>query len=161
MQKSLILAIIAVLSLGTFATANAGTVNEAGLNWYETLDEGKKVAEKEGKLIYVYFTGGTGCSWCVKMKEQTFSKEEVQKKVLNHVVLVMVNVWNNPKPKDYPFFKKSGGSGVPFSLLLDEKLDILVTINGFKKPEDFIPLLESIVAETIGNADVKAAEAKF
>lgn len=160
MNKYMIVLVVILLSFAA-KTAVAGSITEAGLSWYETLDEGKAAAEKESKLIYAYFTGGSGCGWCVKMKNNTFSNEEVQKKVLNHVVLVMVNVWENPKPKDYPFFKKAGGSGVPFSLLLDEKLSILVTIGGYKQPSDFIPLLEAKVAETIGNGEIKKAEEEF
>ncbi|MCD4658310.1 MAG: thioredoxin family protein [Planctomycetes bacterium] len=151
MKKTLILAIIAVLSLGTFATANAGTVNEAGLDWFTDMDEAKEAAQKADKLIYIYFTGGVRCGWCVKMKKDTFSDGGVQKNILSKFVLVMLNTWENSDKqilqKDKALQAKYGGRGVPFNVVLDKNLELVTKFSGYKPADAFTETMKGVLVK--------------
>jgi len=144
MKKTMIIAMLAIFGLSLFSTTYAGQVNEAGMSWYDDMDEAKAAAEKGDKLIYIYFTGGTRCGWCVKMKKETFSDKEVQKKVLSKYVIVMLNVWENPKQSDKDLMAKFGGRGVPFNVVLNKDLELVKKFSGYKPADAFIKELEEL-----------------
>ncbi|MCA9784845.1 MAG: thioredoxin family protein, partial [Candidatus Cloacimonetes bacterium] len=44
--------------------------------WITDYEEALKLAKKERKLVLVDFTGSDWCGWCIKLKDEVFSKEE-------------------------------------------------------------------------------------
>ena len=148
MQKTFILAILAIFGLSFFASTYAGQVEEAGMKWYDDMDEAKAAAEKSDKLIYIYFTGGQGCGWCVKMKGETFSNSDVQSKVLSKYVIVMLMVWDTQtskaKTEDKQLLGSYGGRGVPFNVVLDKDLKLVKKFSGYKSATDFIKEMEPL-----------------
>ncbi len=148
MKKTLILAILAVFGLSFVSTTYAGTVNEAGLDWFNDMAEAKEAAQKADKHIYIYFTGGVRCGWCVKMKKETFSNPDIQKNVLSKYVIAMLNTWDYTgkpaKQADKDLMAKFGGRGVPFNVILDKNLNLVGKFSGFKTPEAFPKAIDTV-----------------
>ncbi|WIO75062.1 thioredoxin family protein [Porticoccaceae bacterium LTM1] len=44
--------------------------------WITDMDEAQKLARKEGKDIFMFFTGSDWCGWCVKLEKEVLSKQE-------------------------------------------------------------------------------------
>lgn len=74
---------IAALTLGTLVLASPSAL--AGDGWYADYDEAVKVAKKEGKDLFVDFTGSDWCGWCIRLHEEVFDFPE----------------WSDPVQKDY------------------------------------------------------------
>jgi len=74
---------IVALTLGTLALASPSAL--AGDGWYADYDEAVKVAKKEGKDLFVDFTGSDWCGWCIRLHEEVFDFPE----------------WSTPVQKDY------------------------------------------------------------
>ncbi|MEM7384227.1 MAG: thioredoxin family protein, partial [Verrucomicrobiota bacterium] len=56
--------------------------------WVTDFAAAKKTAEAEKKDLLMDFTGSDWCGWCIKLKEEVFSKEAFKKEAPNHFVLV-------------------------------------------------------------------------
>ena len=48
-------------------------------------------AKREGKTVMFNFTGSDWCSWCMKLKQEVFSKPEFESFARDHLVLVEVD----------------------------------------------------------------------
>lgn len=56
--------------------------------WLTKYEEAKELAKKENKLILADFTGSDWCGWCIKLKEEVFSKPEFATWAKDKVVLL-------------------------------------------------------------------------
>ena len=80
MQKSVI-AVSAVLGLLIPSVAQESS-------WLTDFEAAKATAKKENKTILVDFTGSDWCGWCIKLKEEVFSKQEFEDWAKQNVVLL-------------------------------------------------------------------------
>jgi thioredoxin-related protein len=99
------------------------TLNAA--NWLTELAAAQEQARKEQKLILVNFTGSDWCGWCIKLRNEVFSKPEFDTFASENVVLLEIDF---PKNKTLPaavkkanaaFADKLKVSGYPTLHLLD------------------------------------------
>lgn len=51
-------------------------------------DEAKKKAETDKKDLLMDFTGSDWCGWCIRLKEEVFSKDEFKKAAPEHFVML-------------------------------------------------------------------------
>ena len=65
-------------------------------SWLTNFEEAKAAAKKEKKVILADFTGSDWCGWCIKLKDEVFSKPEFQAWADKHVVLLELDF---PKQK--------------------------------------------------------------
>ena len=122
--------------------------------WLTDLDEGKKQAKKEGKLILVDFTGSDWCYWCVKLEKEVFAHKEFQDYTKKNLVLVMLDFPAKKKlpakvaAKNNAAKKKYSIRGYPTILLLDHT-GKEVARTGYKKggPGKYVKHLSSILSE--------------
>lgn len=146
--KRMFVILILLFAIPAVSTLSAGTVTVGGLEWYDNLAEAREAAAGSGKHIYIYFTGGSGCSWCVKMKGETFSNAGVKERVLTNVERVMLNVWKSEDQeafaRDKKLFKEYGGRGVPYNVLLDSEGKKIAAFSGFLPPEAFIEKMQTL-----------------
>ena len=65
--------------------------------WLTDLESAQKQSKAENKPILMDFTGSDWCPWCIKLKEEVFSKPEFIKFAKDNLVLLEV---------DFPHHKK-------------------------------------------------------
>ncbi|MCK9612099.1 MAG: DUF255 domain-containing protein [Bacteroidales bacterium] len=154
MKKILLtsLAILFVISFG-FAQKNKTQV----FKWY-TFEEAIKLNKKHPKKLFIdIYTDW--CGWCKKMDASTFSDEIIKNYMKEHFYPVKLNaerkdtvVFNgntyvNPNPNASRSSHQlaaallQGRMSYPSFVILDEKLEILNTIMGYKSAKDLEPIL--------------------
>ena len=92
----------------------------------DNLDEALAKAKKEGKLVYVCFSGSDWCGWCKKLESEVFSQPEFVPAVEKDYVLVYIDSPGNmsvlterAKKENPKLVKKYGIEGFPTALILD------------------------------------------
>lgn len=63
--------------------------------WLTKFEEAKALAAKENKFVLADFTGSDWCGWCIKLKEEVFSKPEFAKWAKDNVVLLELDFPRN------------------------------------------------------------------
>lgn len=56
--------------------------------WITDMEQAKKIAEAEGKSIFMFFTGSDWCGWCIKLDEEVLSHDEFLTYAKDKLVLV-------------------------------------------------------------------------
>jgi protein disulfide-isomerase len=82
MKKLLILVTAALLALPTLAE---------GIKWTTDLPAAKAQAKKEGKLVFVDFTGSDWCGWCIKLDKEVFGTKQFAEYAAKNLVLVKLD----------------------------------------------------------------------
>ena len=123
MQKSVI-AVSAVLGLLIPSVAQESS-------WLTDFEAAKATAKKENKTILVDFTGSDWCGWCIKLKEEVFSKQEFEDWAKQNVVLLELDfprkteIAAELKEQNQMLAKKYGVRGYPTILFLDAEGEVL------------------------------------
>ena len=73
--------------LALFVLSSSSSLQSAE-GWITDYEAAKKQAAKEGKDILMDFTGSDWCGWCIKLKNEVFSKEAFKKEAPKHFVLL-------------------------------------------------------------------------
>lgn len=73
-------------------TASAAT-------WLSDLNSAQAQARNENKLILVYFTGSDWCGWCIKLKNEVFTKPEFKTFADQNLALLEIDF---PRQKSIP-----------------------------------------------------------
>jgi uncharacterized protein len=92
-------------------------------------------AKQQKKKVFIVF-GADWCHWCHKLEEDTLSKQSVQTKLRNYVVL-HVNTDNN---RDLA--RKYGARGLPSYVVTDADGVSLKKGSGYKTVSEFLEWLE-------------------
>ena len=96
-------------------------------SWLTNFEEAKAAAKKEQKLIFADFTGSDWCGWCIKLKNEVFSKPEFKEWAAEHVVLLELDYPHNTpqsdelKKQNADLAKEYQIEGYPTVLFLDSK----------------------------------------
>ncbi|MFK7852077.1 MAG: thioredoxin family protein [Akkermansiaceae bacterium] len=67
--------------------------------WLTDFEAAKAQAKKEGKPIFINFTGTDWCGWCIRLEKEVFEKEEFKKYAKESLVLMEVDF---PRKKKLP-----------------------------------------------------------
>lgn len=116
-------------------------------------DAAKAKAVKEGKPIFINFTGTDWCGWCIKLEKEVFSKKAFQDYAKENLVLVEVDF---PKKKEQTaelkaqnkkLDKEYGVEGYPTLYLLDATGKKLTEDIGYREggPEAYVEHLKSLL----------------
>ncbi len=105
------------------------------LPWIHSIEEAKRVAQKEHKDIYV-FLGAERCSFCVRYKNEVLANEGVKKYLNDHFVKVFLN---RDKHKIPDYFEKFG---VPRHYFLKPNGEIYFSDAGIKGVNGFYMMVE-------------------
>ncbi len=152
--------LLSIIFLGFKASPTTGTTSSE-IKWY-TLEEALIAQEKTDKKIFIdMYTDW--CKWCKVMDQKTFTDKEVIQYINENFYAVKFNAEQKEtitfKGKKYDFIK-SGRRGIhalayelmdrsasyPSFVLLDENLDRLGHIKGYKAPTQFLSILKDKVA---------------
>lgn len=141
MKKNLVPAIVALafapfFAISAFAetapeavpavddSAAAKTSTPAG--WTDDFNAAKKRAADEGKDLFVLFTGSDWCGWCIRLKDEVFSKAGFIEKLSENFIPVFIDVPNDQsllselaKKQNRPLADRYKIQGFPTVLLMD------------------------------------------
>ncbi|HVV02413.1 MAG TPA: thioredoxin family protein [Verrucomicrobiae bacterium] len=67
------------------------TVSAAESDWMTDLPKAQAKAKAEHKLVVMDFTGSDWCPWCIKLRNEVFSKPEFEAYAKKNLVLVEVD----------------------------------------------------------------------
>ncbi len=84
-----------VLSMIISIALCAGYATAGGEGWINDFEAAKKQAAKEKKDILIDFTGSDWCGWCIKLRDEVFSKEHFKKEAPKKFILLEIDF-----PKD-------------------------------------------------------------
>ena len=92
MRTFVLLAALAVL-------AACAEVEAGGSGWLTSWEKAKKLSKATGRPILADFTGSDWCGWCIKLKDEVFSKDEFKKWAAKNVILLELDF---PRSKTLP-----------------------------------------------------------
>ena len=105
---------------------NAKPKSSTPKGFTDNLDEALAKAKKEGKLVYVCFSGSDWCGWCQKLEREVFAQPEFVPAVAQDYELVFIDAPANKgvlsaraKVENPKLVKKYGIAGFPTALILD------------------------------------------
>jgi protein disulfide-isomerase len=130
----------------------ADAASEEG--WITSYKAAQAKAKKEKKVILADFTGTDWCGWCIKLKEEVFSKPEFKEWADKNVVLLEVDFPRKKKQsaelkkQNQDLSEQFGIQGYPTIMFLDAKGKKLGTL-GYEKggPEVWIALAEKQIGK--------------
>ena len=104
------------------------TGEEAGEGgWITSYKDALAKAKKEKKVVLADFTGSDWCGWCIKLKDEVFSKPEFQEWAKEHVVLLELDfpkkkqLSDELKKQNEELAKEFGIQGYPTIVFIDPK----------------------------------------
>jgi len=139
---------IAIGLLAALALVQAGA---AELEWLTDLPQAQAKAKTEKRMVLLDFTGSDWCIWCVRLKEEIFSKPEFAEYAKKNLVLAEVDfprkkqISEQQKKANRALADKYGIKGYPTLIILDgdgKKAGELGYMRGGPKP--FIAELEKL-----------------
>ena len=105
---------------------NAKPKSSTPAGFTDNLDEALATAKKDGKFVYVCFSGSDWCGWCQKLEREVFAQPEFIPAVEKDYVLVFIDSTGNKgvlsdraKKENPKLVKKYGIAGFPTALILD------------------------------------------
>jgi len=120
---------------------SSGPVEKVHLPWIGDLEEGKKLAKAEEKMIMI----DTYADWCVACKEldeYTFSDAQVAKR-LEEFVLVKLDFTRKNEANEN-LRKSLGVIGMPTVIFLNPDGSEINRFAGFKKKADFLQFIDNL-----------------
>jgi thioredoxin-related protein len=143
----------ASLVLGTLAVLSAPAATTGGDNWIADFDAAVEVARKEGKDLFVDFTGSDWCGWCKRLDAEVFSHDAFLEPVRKDFVLVALDFPSSeevkakvPDPaRNEELKEKYGIQGFPTILLMNADGEVYAQ-TGYREggPEKYVEHLDEI-----------------
>jgi len=120
------------------------------VNWID-FNEASEKAKKDKKAIFINFYA-VWCGYCRKMDQEVFADQEVAKKLKNNFYSVKINTgigddvinYKNHKISSQGFAMMMGARGLPTSIFLDHKGEIITTLPGYLSKDNFLPILDYV-----------------
>lgn len=129
---------------------NPETGLSKGIAWHATIPEAIETAQAQDKPVLIQF-GAEWCPYCVKMNEGTLSDSSVIEKLQSFAAVqidvdkdsILANQYNANA-------RRYGGMGIPSTLFLAKDGSRLKHMLGFRDPDGFISVLDSILILNAG-----------
>jgi len=83
------------------------------LVWLTDFDEARKLAKKENKVVFAFFTGSDWCGWCIRLQKNVFAKPAFIKWANDNVILLELDF---PKRSQLPEKLKQQNYGLAQAL---------------------------------------------
>jgi thioredoxin-related protein len=151
-------AILGLTSMTAFAAEKAefrgaGHFSVPGWFKHSFLDMPDDVAEasKSGKRLLIYF-GQDGCPYCAELFNTNFSQPHIVEYTRQHFDAIDLNIWGDREVTDFSGHKLTEKElavklkvwFTPSILLIDEKGEIVLRINGYYPPHQFLAALKYV-----------------
>lgn len=117
------------------------------LDFQEDIDE----AAARDKRVILYFYQD-GCPYCAKLLRDNFGQRRIAKKTQHHFDIIAINMWGDrdvtwvdgSSAREKLFAARMKVMFTPTMLLLDEKGNIALRLNGYYDPEKFDAVLDYV-----------------
>jgi len=103
--------------------------------WVEDLESGLAQARAAARPAFVYFDA-PWCSWCQQYERETLRRPRVRAALERDYVPIVVNYDARPD-----LFQRFGGKGLPFTVILSPRGEVLNRFVGVMAPDDLFDLL--------------------
>ncbi|MBW1798002.1 MAG: thioredoxin family protein [Deltaproteobacteria bacterium] len=161
-MKKAIFPIIALFLMVSGGTAMAAT----GSEWMEDFKAAKARAILEGKDMLLNFSGSDWCGWCIKLKQEVFSKASFKNEATKNFILVELDLPQRTKQparikeQNQKLVRAYGVMGFPTILVTDAKGRVYARAGYMAGgPEKFISYLEKVRKSKVeGDALIARAE---
>ncbi|MBU0487350.1 MAG: DUF255 domain-containing protein [Bacteroidetes bacterium] len=162
MKRTVFAIAIAALTFTAF-THKADKPTEGKINWMSIQDAEKAMKDNPKKIIIDCYTDW--CGWCKVMDSKTFTDPWIVSYINENFYAVKFNAetrdeieFNGKKYSNANPAGKKGGHqlaylwlkgrlGYPSFSFLDEKLEIITTVAGYHKPNQFEPVLKYVATD--------------
>ena len=135
------------------ANTNQAYGAEGSADWMTDYEAAKELAAAEGKSLLLDFTGSDWCIWCIRLKDEVFSRAAFTDYAADELVLVKLDF---PRGKSQPaeleeqnkaLAKKYNVRGFPTIVLLSPEGE-LIEKTGYRKggPEAYVRHLKELLA---------------
>ncbi len=154
-MKNLRLALpLLILFFSASALAQETTIN-SGVEW-QSLEEAQKKAKETGKKVLI-FGYADWCTYCRKMRKETYPTEKVKESLDEGFIPVQINaeseeevVFNGKKYKSYELARYLRLSSFPTHYFLDSEGKIIGAQPGFLPADVFSPLMDYVSEDKFG-----------
>ena len=134
-------------------------------HWYADFDTAAAVAKKEGKNLFVDFTGSDWCGWCIRLHKEVFDHEEFMTAATKDYVLVALDFPRaeeikakvpNPE-RNEELQQKYGVRGFPTILMMTPAGEVFAR-TGYQQggAENYVKHMAEIAEK--GKADLEAIQ---
>lgn len=151
--------IFITLFLIAFGTLNISAQSQSEINsgfeWY-TLDEAQEKAKETGKNILL-FGYAEWCTYCLKMRRESFPDSSVQQSIADYYYPVQLNgeseervTYNGQEMPAKELARYLRLASFPTHYFIDSEGEILGAQPGYIEPEVYSPLLEYVGSGAFG-----------
>lgn len=145
--------LLALLSVSTTLAQESSV--DSGVEW-QTLEEAQKKAKETGKKVLV-FGYADWCTYCMKMRKETYPEDNVQKSLSEDFIPVQINgeseeeiVFNGKTYKSYELARYLRLTSYPTHYFLNSDGKIIGAQPGFLPAEVFSPLMNYVSEDLFG-----------
>jgi uncharacterized protein len=153
----LLMALILLGALSAQGASGAGGAPQPWqrVGWVAGFEEGLARAAQSKRPSFVYFSA-VWCSWCQRYEQETLADSRIQDILGRRYVPVVVDYDTRPD-----LFRKYGGRGTPFTLILASDGARLYSFTGMVTARDLADVLETLAKQAAPEqaADVASAPA--
>jgi thioredoxin-related protein len=138
-------------SNGSAANGNAAPVVNQ-IQWTSNYSVGMQQAAKEGKNVFLYFTGSDWCGWCKKLDQEVLSQAEFANATGSKFVFVKLDYPMNKAGDEAQVQQNArlkqqyGVTGFPTVVLLDSK-GTFIAETGYRSggPRSYAAYIEQLI----------------
>lgn len=66
-------------------------VDAEGITWLTNLEEAEQLAAEKDVPVFIHFTGSDWCGWCIKLKDEVYSKQIFQDYAADNLIMVKID----------------------------------------------------------------------
>jgi len=109
------------------------------ISWISSYEKGRLHSANTGKPAFIYFHA-PWCSWCYVYERDTLGNKQISKTIKRHYIPVLVNYDARPD-----LVAKYRGFGLPFTIILSHKGELLARLPGILSPQDMQQVLQRVI----------------
>lgn len=128
---------VLILIFGLFASSLLHAGEATSIRWHENVSHAKQLPGNKTKPLLLYLTA-PGCSYCVRMKNETFSHHDVSAKIQKKYAAVKVDARKHAQLARQLKIKL-----YPTTAIVHPNGTVVSVIPGYFGPRDFLKKLSS------------------
>lgn len=109
------------------------------INWIRSYEKGRAHSAATGQPAFIYFHA-LWCSWCYVYERDTLGNEQISHSIKQNYVPVLVNYDARPD-----LVEKYRGFGLPFTVILSHKGELLARLPGILSARDMQQTLQQVI----------------